>query len=164
MGIVENYFDDIPKAILSFQLIEEALRGYLARCEVFTKTRVVDFIDYKLDLGVIEKASLGTLIDMFEKRNSNRILIKLLRVVAPERNFFAHAAYTYIYEKGEVDEDKVREVLRRLEDAIKNSRECFLDIWTESVSLENRFSGKKKKVTREEIDALYRKFESRECA
>ena len=161
MGTLENYFDDIPKVLLNFQLLEEALRNYLARCEGFTLVKVKGVIDYKLDLKYIEKASLGKLVELFEKRNKNTKLIERLSKIVPDRNFFAHEAYTRIYEKGKASKTKVETNYERLKEVISNSKECMLDVWTEIVSIENRFSGKDN-VTRKYIDDMIAKLEAEE--
>jgi hypothetical protein len=161
MGITESYFDDIPKVFLNFQMLEDALRNYLFRCEVFILVKMRGIIDLKFDLNPIEKASLGKLVDLFEKHNKNIALIERLRKIIPDRNFFAHDAYTHIYdEKGKSNETKVVASNERLQNAIKESHECVLDVFTEIAAIEARFSGKGKIVNRSDIDAMYLKMKN----
>jgi len=138
MGIVEDYFDDIPKAILNFQLLEEALRNYLARCEAFTLIRTRGIIDFQLNMKPIDKASLGKLVDLFEKRNKNLELIARLKKIIPDRNFFAHEAYTSILMKGKCNEEQSEENHKRLQQVIKDSNDCFLSVWEQTSALEKR--------------------------
>ena len=99
-------------------------------------------------------------MDLFEKRNKNIELIERLRKIIPDRNFFAHEAYTHIYEKGKANETQVTISNERLQIAIKKSHECWLDIWTEVTALEARFSGKGKIVTRADTDAMILKLKN----
>ncbi len=126
MGTLENYFDDIPKVLLNFQHLEEALRQYLMRCEVITLAKTKGVIDYKLDIKYIEKASLGKLVELFAKRNKNTELFGSLSRIVPDRNFFVHEAYTRVYDKeGKANKTEFETGYARLNNSIRDSKNCL---------------------------------------
>jgi hypothetical protein len=144
--IVQEYMDKLPGALLNFQWIEEALRQYLGRTEFMIASEVIAFMSYKIDTQEFEKASLGTLLKFFRRRNQNKDLHKLISELVQDRNFCAHAGYLHIHESKD-DPKKLKEASERLDKVITESKKCLHMLFAEIRDLENRFIAHKQKNT-----------------
>ncbi|MDD3296241.1 MAG: hypothetical protein PHU64_02655 [Candidatus Omnitrophica bacterium] len=87
---MRKYIDDITATLAKFQYIEEFLRMYIQKVNSRIRKTMKGKIPYKYSEKWVKKDSLGTLIDKFEKNNDNKILIKRLKSLVPERNKIAH--------------------------------------------------------------------------
>lgn len=86
----EEYIMEAALSLYNFQLIEEALKDYILSCIKKIKEKTKGVIPFKYDGTWIDKDSLGTLINKFEKMNSNQVLIKELKRLKPYRDKIAH--------------------------------------------------------------------------
>ena len=137
----QKYLEYVPSVLLVFQHIEEAIRQYLLRCEVMTAARLHGITKYRISNKGIDRLSLGRLVDKFEKVNGNDRLIKELRSVIVERNFFAHQSYIALFGK-EGNSKDIQEIESLYERALKakeNAEKCFWDLLKEIETLENNF-------------------------
>jgi hypothetical protein len=89
------YIAAINKALLSFQMIEEALKICVGLSyELIAKTAPTPIV-FRFDSAGINSAPMGKLIRMFSDINSNTELISDLGRVLKWRNFCAHNAFAH---------------------------------------------------------------------
>jgi len=90
-----SYISAINNALLSFQMIEEALKICVRLSyEVIAKATPAPVV-FRFDPAGITNAPLGKLIKMFSAINSNAELISDLGKVVNWRNFCAHNAFAH---------------------------------------------------------------------
>lgn len=90
-----SYLATVHKALLSFQMIEEALKICVGLSyEVIAKTAPTPIV-FRFDPAIINSTPLGKLIKMFSEVNCNAELISDLRKVLKWRNFCAHNAFVH---------------------------------------------------------------------
>ncbi|MFH1856282.1 MAG: hypothetical protein ABH836_03505 [Candidatus Omnitrophota bacterium] len=143
--MLQKYLDQIPKAFLNFQFIEEALKLYLYRFEAMAIIRFEGVLYYRFnqsDLKEIEIMPLGKLIKVFERRNNNKDLLKKLKKIRVTRNFIAHQSYVIATN---AKTENIEEELYNIKETIKESRECFFELNKEIGNIEKKISEIKNK-------------------
>jgi hypothetical protein len=91
----QEYLDEINKALLNFQMVEEALKICIGLSyEIIAKTIPAD-MTFKFDPSSVNSAPLGNLIKMFSKISKNEVLISDLKKIVEWRNFCAHSAFSH---------------------------------------------------------------------
>ena len=91
----EKYLVWINQALLSFQIIEEALRLCIGLSYEVISASIPSEIDFKFSADTINNAALGNLIKMFSNTSKNDPLIEDLKKVVKWRNFCAHNAFAH---------------------------------------------------------------------
>lgn len=91
----DAYIAAINKALLSFQMVEEALKICIGLSyELIAKAAPAPVV-FRFDPAGINNAPMGKLIPMFSEINSNAELISDLGKVLKWRNFCAHNAFAH---------------------------------------------------------------------
>jgi len=91
----EEYIDAVNHALLSFQMIEEALKIYVGLSyEIIRATTPLPIV-FRFEPEAIINAPLERLIKMFSTVTLNDELIKDLRKVIKWRNYCAHNAFAH---------------------------------------------------------------------
>lgn len=91
----EKYIAAINTALLSFQMIEEALKICVGLSYEVIGATTPPPIVFRFDSTVIMKAPLERLINMFSTVSANGELVKDLRKVIEWRNYCAHNAFVH---------------------------------------------------------------------
>ena len=91
----EKYLIWLNKTLLSFQMIEEALRLCVGLSYEIIASSIPSDLDFKFSPDSINNAALGRLISMFSNTSKNDVLIEDLKKVVKWRNFCAHNAFTH---------------------------------------------------------------------
>lgn len=139
--MLDQYFDYVPKTLMTFQHLEEAVRQYLMRCEVMIATRMRGITNYKHLVEKIQKMSLGQLVDRFEMFSDNSSLISEIRVIIQDRNFLAHKSYLAAYsrEGNPKESGEIESLLDCTTKANERAEKCIFAMWKEIQELEKRF-------------------------
>lgn len=93
----EQYLTWISKALVSFQLVEEALKQCIGvSYEIIAASNPLE-VDFKFSPTSINDAPLGKLIKMFSNVSKNETLVEELKSkdILKWRNFFAHNAFMH---------------------------------------------------------------------
>jgi len=91
----EAYLVAINKALLSFQMIEEALKHCVGLSYEIIRATAPPPIVFRFDPAVVVNAPLDRLIKMFSAVTVNEELVKDLRKVIEWRNYCAHNAFVH---------------------------------------------------------------------
>lgn len=91
----DAYLVAINKALLSFQMIEEALKICVGLSYEIIQTTAPPPIVFRFDPAVVLNAPLDRLIKMFSVVTVNEELVKDLRKVIEWRNYCAHNAFVH---------------------------------------------------------------------
>ena len=90
-----SYVVAVHKALLSFQMLEEALKICVGLSyEIIAKAAPAPIV-FRFDPTSINNAPLGKLIKMFSELNSNAVLVGDLGKAVKWRNFCAHNAFAH---------------------------------------------------------------------
>ena len=132
----QQYFANLPEALLEFQFLETILQFYIRDCDKIIQKSVKDSFHYSVREKEIEKMSLGRLIDEFSRRSNRKDIISALRRLTKDRNMIAHNAYLVTSEDLE-DSDKMKRITQRIKDVTKFVEECMKQIAREYVKVTN---------------------------
>lgn len=91
----EAYIAAINQALLSFQMIEEALKICVGMSYEIIRATTPSPIVFRFDPAAVLNAPLGRLIKMFSEVTANDALVNDLRKVIQWRNFCAHNAFVH---------------------------------------------------------------------
>ena len=91
----EKYLICLNKSLLSFQMIEEALKICIGLSYEVIKASLPSGIDFKFSPDSINNSALGKLIQMFSNISENEMLIDDLKKIVKWRNFCAHNAFAH---------------------------------------------------------------------
>lgn len=83
----------------SFQLLEFALKAYIATCYGIIKAKLEQEIPFRYDLKSIDGFPLERLLNTFSQFNDNVLLQKRLNGLREKRNGVAHRALLYRHEQ-----------------------------------------------------------------
>jgi len=140
----QKFVDEVPRVLLTFQYVEEALRQYMLRANVMIASEVRPFVHYSHDNRGLQKASFGRLISMFARLNSNTELHRNLTQLVQKRNFCAHQAYLASGGMADVPED-ITDDADGLERIGAEAERCLQELFEEIQQLEARFVAHKKR-------------------
>lgn len=134
MSDAQDYLDVFTKCLISFQYIEEALKGNLIRMHALIYHRIKKYVRYDLKPNVesINNAAMGRLIDMYKIFIDDNDLIADLRRIKKHRDTLAHQGLLMTAEeiRGEQDiELKVSE-LEGINELATKSFKRLVDSWT----------------------------------
>lgn len=90
-----SYLAAIHMALLSFQMVEEALKICIGLSYQVIEKAVPAPIVFRFDPASINDAPLGKLIKMFSAVNSNAELVRDLGKITKWRNFCAHNSFAH---------------------------------------------------------------------
>jgi len=139
----QKFVNEIPKVLLTFQYVEEALRQYMLRANVMIASEVRPFVHYSHNDPALQRASFGRLISMFSRVNSKTELQKSLTRLVQKRNFCAHQAY--LASGGMVEfPEGVEYGADGLEQIRAEAERCLQELFEEIQQLEARFVAHKK--------------------
>lgn len=141
----KEYLFEINKALLSFQMIEEALKISIGLSYEIIANTIPSDIAFKFEPNSVNNAPLGNLIKMFSKISKNEVLIRDLKKVVEWRNFCAHSAFAHEFlnrtsispfsEHSVLDIKKVvdfsSDLVLRLKNEIENIRRVHIEIMTD---------------------------------
>jgi len=139
----QRFVDEIPRVLLTLQYVEEALRQYMFRANVMIASEVRPFLHYAHDDPALSKASLGRLVSMFSRVNSDAELHRRLRELVPRRNFCAHQAYFASAGFDATNEETQYDAVA-LEQTRVDAEHCLQALFEEIQQLEARFVAHKK--------------------
>ena len=134
----EKFIDEIPKVLLAFQYVEEALRQYILRANVMITSEVRRFVNYSPHDPALQKASFGRLVSLFTRFNSSTELHKSLTRLVEKRNFYAHQAYLAIGGMADLPAG-LDSAPDSLEQVRVESERCLQELFEEIRQLEARF-------------------------
>lgn len=91
----DSYLAAVHKALLSFQVIEEALKICVGLSYEVIAKEVPSPVVFRFDPAIINSAPLGKLIKMFSEINCNTELVGDLGKILKWRNFCAHNPFAH---------------------------------------------------------------------
>ncbi|MFT7295232.1 MAG: hypothetical protein ACI87Q_003093 [Pseudohongiellaceae bacterium] len=93
----DQYLVSVSKALLSYQMVEEALKLCIGVSYEIIAASNPPEVSFKFSPDSINDAPLGSLANMFAKVSNNMVLIKELqkKELGKWRNFFAHNAFAH---------------------------------------------------------------------
>ncbi|MDP3696007.1 MAG: hypothetical protein Q8R42_07835 [Desulfocapsaceae bacterium] len=91
----DAYIEAASKAMLTFQMIEEALKICIGLSYQIIQATVKSPVQYRFSVKSINNAAMGRLISMYEEITSTPELANDLRKITEWRNFFAHNAFRH---------------------------------------------------------------------
>ena len=133
----ESYKAVTLRILGSFQLLEFALKAYIARAYSVIKKSVGERVHFGYSAKDVEEFPLERLLNVFSKLNTNKELLSRLNKLRVERNHIAHRSLIVtmgpMYDPGAI-EDKYMEYFW-LEDELT---ECLQLVIEEARSLKQR--------------------------
>lgn len=100
----DDFFLNVAYALQGCQLVEEALKLYIAEALEITKQGIGHKIPFKMRGKDYANRSLGQLIDVFQKLSDDEALVKKLHDFRMKRNFLSHQSITHCIDRdGELD-------------------------------------------------------------
>jgi hypothetical protein len=132
---LQEYLNEVSHAAARFQFLEETLRMHLASCFRIVELSVMDKLSFGFTYKDLERKSLGSLIELFKKFNSNSELLKLLQGLAKERNYVAHQAYLMTQDEQRSSEVLVREK-KKVADISEKAHKAVTSLSKESRRIE----------------------------
>lgn len=110
----------------SFQFLEESLKLYLDRAFSIVKEKTDGIIPFDYSRKDVEDKSLGKLLNIFKKFNSNTELINKISQLVKERNKRIHRGYLIIFHPEIAHNEKAIERLIRISEKVaKRAEECL---------------------------------------
>jgi hypothetical protein len=91
----DAYIEAASKAMLTFQMVEEALKICIGLSYQIIQSTAPNPVQYKFNSKSINNAPMGKLISMYETITSNTGIVNDLRKIIEWRNFFAHNAFRH---------------------------------------------------------------------
>jgi hypothetical protein len=111
----DAFFREVAGALSACQLVEQALKLYLAEALELVAERVGTDLPFKMRGEHYDDASLERLIDNFRKLSDDATLIADLRAFKDERNFLSHNSIAYcINPDGEFDDGIAQDLEARI--------------------------------------------------
>lgn len=130
MSLLQEYWNKLGNALTNFQFIEEVIKIYLDYSYKIVSENLKEQIPFDFSYEDVKKDSLRILIRKFKKFNLDKELIKKIGQLIDERNFVAHKAYLMTSVERE-DDKYLSEQIKRIEEVISKSNECFLELHQE---------------------------------
>jgi len=138
MSLHQEYWNKLGNALTNFQFIEESIRMYLHFSYRIVSRKLENRTPFNFSYKDVRKESLGTLLEKFEKFNSNTRLIKKIRSLTKERNFIAHRAYLMTSEE-QKDDKYLSKQIKKIEEIIDKSNKCFYELNKETEKVSDIF-------------------------
>lgn len=91
----EKYIVAVHSALLSFQMIEEALKIFVGLSYEIIQASTPQPLIFKFDKKTITEAPLSRIIKMYDNLSSNSELVSDLKKIIEWRNFCAHNAFRH---------------------------------------------------------------------
>ena len=111
----QDFYLQIAYALSGCQLVEQALKLYLADALELAHKCIGNRMTFKFSGDDYQDASLEGLIKAFRKLSSNEQLVRDLEAFKKERNFLSHKGITFCLDyDGELATDMVEELAPRL--------------------------------------------------
>jgi hypothetical protein len=139
----QKFADEVPKVLLAFQYVEEALRQYILRANFMIASEVQPFVDYSPTDPAVDKASFGRLVSLFARFNSRSELHRSLKALVEKRNFYAHQAYLVVGGMADLHAS-IGSGVDSLEQTRVETKRCLHELFEETRQLEVRFVAHKK--------------------
>jgi hypothetical protein len=134
-----TYKDTVLRVLGKFQLLEFALKEYIARAYRIIAASVQGKVHFDYSEKDVESFALERLLKAFQKLNGDRELTRRLNALREKRNHIAHRAllvtFPPFHDNGEI-EDKLNEY-HMLEDEVT---ECVKQVIREAKALKERSS------------------------
>jgi hypothetical protein len=111
--------------LLRYQFIEEALKRYISSADVAIYLCAKPRVFYRGYGPKLSTLPLGGLVEEFRRRNGDADLIKRLRNILVDRNFFAHRGF--ILSPDERDEE-MKALLDRQDRGLREVGFCLKEI------------------------------------
>ena len=100
----DDFFLKVAYALSGCQLVEQALKLYIAEALELAKQRIGHKIPFKMRGEDYANRPLGQLIDVFQKLSDDETLVKELHKFRKKRNFLSHQGITHCIDPdGELD-------------------------------------------------------------
>lgn len=129
MANTSDYFSTVQKALSHFQFIEEGLKMYLANTFQLIRKNIKSDMVFGFTYKDVEDYSLGRLIKIFEKYNSNKNLIKTINKIIKDRNYIAHKSFLLTSKEIKQLPDRELNRVKKIENqASKCIKELFLEL------------------------------------
>lgn len=108
----DDFFLKVAHALQGCQLVEQALKLYIAEALELTKQRVGHKIPFKMRGTDYANRSLGQLIVVFDKLSDDETLVKKLHAFTKKRNRLSHQGITHCIDPdGELDVSEYQDEL-----------------------------------------------------
>lgn len=130
----DSYTRAVQSLILDFQFIEELLKIVIGGSYEAIRRSAPSIVRFRPNRSVLEKESLGRLIQRYEEVSDNDPLIQNLRQVVGDRNFCAHRSLVLTLEE-QRDVRFLDAERRRLEAVRQNTRPCVMALQAEFEAL-----------------------------
>jgi len=123
----KDYFDEMTRVLMAFQFIEEVLKMHINTADIAIHIKLKGMLRYDLRPKQLWKKPLGLLIEDFDRISEDKDLVKRLKELVKERNFFAHSGYLFSPE-GDTRDKEIKELLPKLKGIHRRASQCLADI------------------------------------
>ncbi|MDT4330860.1 hypothetical protein ACQE3E_17440 [Methylomonas sp. MED-D] len=135
MSDPDDFYLQVAFALTGCQLVEQALKLYIAEALEYVKKCVGKRLPFKMTGQDYEDASLERLIEAFRKLTDNEELVAALRKFKNERNFLSHKGIAHCLDPtGELGNISVAEVMPRLQAIQTEAQRLRIAIHEEGVT------------------------------
>ncbi len=136
--IEDDFYLKVARALSGCQLVEQQLKLYITEALELVRRRVGKRLTFKMTGADYEDCPLGRLIDVFNKLNNNKSLVRDLRKFKKERDFLSHRAITRCHDyEGGLFQSAVIELQGRLASIETEAERLYIAIHNEA----NEFRG-----------------------
>lgn len=130
----DKYMRVVQSLILDFQFIEELLKVVIGSSYEVIRRSTPEIVRFRPNRSIIEKESLGKLVQKYEEVSGNDDLIKNLRGVVADRNFCAHRSLVLTLEE-QHDVQFLESECQRLETVKGRTTPCVIVLQAELEAL-----------------------------
>jgi len=122
-----DYFDNIGRAMMTFQFLEVTLKFYIRDCDRLIQKAVKDSFHYSVREKEIEKMPLCKLIDEFARRSNRKDLVSALKTLLKHRNSLAHSSYI-LMEADHKEPERLKNLAIRLKKITDATNMCLKEL------------------------------------
>lgn len=128
-----EFFLKVAHALTGCQLVEEALKLYIAEAFELAKKCIGSRMAFRFSGENYEDASLERLIDVFKRLSDNSTLVKDLGQFKRERNFLSHRGVTHCLDPaGQFSDPDAIAFQKRLDGIQHEAERLQSTIWEEA--------------------------------
>lgn len=134
---IDQYFENVSRAIMAFQFLEATLKFYILDCDRMIQKAIKNSFHYSVREKGIDKMPLGRLIEEFSKRSNRHDIISCLKKLNRHRNQIAHTAYLLTCEELE-ESETIRGYSQKTDEVRKAVRACMKELFREYSRITNK--------------------------
>lgn len=125
----------LPKCMLTYQFIEEALKTCLRTQHAIVHGKLNGVLKYNPPISSIDNAPIGRLVQYFKVFCDDKELLELLKEVQPRRNDAAHQGYLLMGNE-QNDSNLIEGKIEQAKQDLEQANECLSKLHKEAIRLE----------------------------